>query len=377
MVGGEFWAEDDHTYENRAAASCAHIYGKKKVSAESFTSVGHPFSYSPAALKSVGDKAFCEGINDTVLHVCISQPDEVRAPGLDAWFGVEFNRKNTWFAHLDLFTDYLKRCNFLLQQGTHVADIAYYIGEDAPKQTGICEPAPPAGFDYDYINSDVILNRLRVGADGELLLPDGKSYRVLVLPPQDTMRPEVLRKIIALARDGATILGTPPVRSPSLKNYPNADKEVEKLTREFFGKGGLLTPPAALSATGAPRNFCAALGLVPDFQWDDPKTPLLYTHRKLTGNAAAITNGATGGGNVCDIYFVSNRSDKTVRVAPAFRVAGARPELWDAVTGERRPAPAFARNTVAGTTTVPLELPPNGSIFVVFVREKSLSASVP
>lgn len=37
---------------------------------------------------------------------------------MNAWFGTEFNRNNTWFSHIDLFTDYLKRVNYMLQQGS-------------------------------------------------------------------------------------------------------------------------------------------------------------------------------------------------------------------------------------------------------------------
>ena len=142
-VGGEFWSEGDlGNIENRAASSCAHIYGKQKVSAESFTCGGRAYSRHPATMKQRGDRFFTEGINNTLLHVYIEQPDE-RVPGLNAGFSNEFNRHNTWFEYMPLFIQYLKRTNFMLQQGNYVADVAYFIGEDAPKMTGICEPALP------------------------------------------------------------------------------------------------------------------------------------------------------------------------------------------------------------------------------------------
>lgn len=64
---------------------------------------------------------------------------------MNAWFGTEFNRNNTWFSHIDLFTDYLKRVNYMLQQGLNVADVAYFIGEDAPKMTGVTDRRCPEG----------------------------------------------------------------------------------------------------------------------------------------------------------------------------------------------------------------------------------------
>ena len=93
-------------------------------------------------MKQRSDRFFAEGINNTLLHVYISQPDD-REPGINAWFSNEFNRHNTWFSQMDVFTAYLKRVNFMLQQGLNVADAAYFIGEDAPKMTGVTDPALP------------------------------------------------------------------------------------------------------------------------------------------------------------------------------------------------------------------------------------------
>jgi hypothetical protein len=126
-IGGEFWHQGLGAIENRAAASCAHIYGKKRVWAESFTG-GEKFHSHPGKLKKRGDWAFTEGVNSSLLHVYIQQYDNDSYPGVDAWFGVEFNRKNTWFPHFDLFSQYLRRCNYLLQQGQPIADVAYFIG---------------------------------------------------------------------------------------------------------------------------------------------------------------------------------------------------------------------------------------------------------
>ena len=81
-------------------------------------------------------------------------------------------------------------------------------------------PAPPAGYDHDFINADVLLNRMSVADDGRLVLPDGMSYRVLVLPESSRMRPELLEKLQELVFGGATILGPKPVESPSLSGQP-------------------------------------------------------------------------------------------------------------------------------------------------------------
>jgi hypothetical protein len=234
-IGGEFWSEGDlGDIENRAASSSAHIYGKIKVSAESFTAAGAPFGRYPAMFKKRGDRFFTEGINNTLLHVYIQQPEVHAAPGLTAWFGVEFNRLNTWFFDMDVLLKYLKRCNMMLQQGQYVADVAYFIGEDAPKMIGVTDPALPTGYSFDYINGEVIKQKLAV-KNGKLTLPNGISYSILVLPKLETMRPELLGKIKQLVQQGAVVLGPRPLRSPSLQGYPSSDKSVQDMAAELWG----------------------------------------------------------------------------------------------------------------------------------------------
>ena len=206
-IAGEFWSEGDlGNIENRAASSCAHTYGKRLVWSESNTCGFRPYGRSPADLKSRTDRFFAEGVNATLLHLYTHQPDD-RKPGLNAWFGNEFNRNNTWFDKMDVFTGYLKRCGYLLRQGLNVADIAYFIGEDAPKMTGLAEPAPPQGRQFDYINAEVLKETATVDGEGRLTLPHGTKYEVLVLPPLETMRPEMAECIERLVNAGALVLG--------------------------------------------------------------------------------------------------------------------------------------------------------------------------
>ena len=63
------------------------------------------------------------------------------------------------------------------------------------------------------------------------------SYRLLVLPQVETMTPALLRKIKELVEAGATVVGPPPVKSPSLADYPKCDAEVRQLARELWGSG--------------------------------------------------------------------------------------------------------------------------------------------
>ena len=363
-IGGEFWSEGElGNIENRAASSAAHIYGKNKVSAESFTAGGKSYARYPALMKQRGDRFFTEGINNTLLHVFIQQPDDQLLPGINADFGNEFNRHNTWYSYTDLFVKYLKRANLMLQQGLYTADVAYFIGEDAPKMTGVTDPVMPAGYAFDYINGEVLRDRVQV-KDGKLVLPDGMSYSILVLPKLETMRPELLRKLETLVQQGATILGPAPIRSPSLQHYPAADEEVQKIAGRMwaasdgsgpevrtYGKGRVITGMAMQQALDLLR-------IKPDFHVGNrgvgKQDSLLYIHRRTNTN---------------DIYFVSNQSSVQVNVDAQFRVSGRKPQLWDPVTGKIRPLPQYAfKNSL---TSLPLTLEPLESVFVVFGDEST------
>ena len=351
-VGGEFWGEGSlGDIENRAASSCAHIYGKRKVSAESYTSAGNDFGRYPAMVKPRGDRFFSEGINNTLLHVYISQPGD-ELPGMNAWFGTEFNRNNTWFSHIDLFTDYLKRVNYMLQQGLNVADVAYFIGEDAPKMTGVTDPALPRGYQYDYINGEVLLERATV-KDGLWTLPHGTQYWILMLPKLETMRPELLAKLQALVREGGVLLGPAPQRSPSLEGYPDADARVRRMAAELWGGVDGKAVKAARYGKGAVldgmsmKEALAYVQCLPDCEVG-ADVPVLFGHRDA--------------GDV-QIYFLTNQSDARIAFPCTLRVTGSVPEAWDAVTGAIRPLPEFEDD--GRRTTLPMVLEPNQSLFVV------------
>lgn len=347
-VAGEFWSEGSlGDIENRAASSCAHIYGKRKVWAESCTAGGPNFSRYPAVMKQRTDRFFCEGINATLLHLFIQQPDDVTLPGVSAPFGNDFQRKNTWFSQMDLFTDYLRRCNMMLQQGSYVADVAYFIGEDAPKMTGECVPALPRGYSFDYVNAEVLHSAWV--SDGRLCLAGGMTYRTLVLPNQQTMRPEVLADIARLTREGLTIVGPKPTASPSMQDFPQADKQVQTLASQMWstgqwGKGRIFPAGTEL------QTVLDGMGIKPDC-FVEPAKPFAFIHRRMPGK---------------EIYFVSNQSDQPQDVQPQFRVTGMKAEIWNPVTAERMRLDVQDNGSLS---TANLHLEGNESAFVVFSNE--------
>jgi len=362
---GEFWYGTDimsqfNHFANviRTEASAAHIYGRPIVQAESFTAWTHWQEY-PYALKPVGDEAFVAGLNRVVFHQYTLQPRLNMKPGWQYGAGTHFDRNITWWEQARAFFQYLARCQYLLQQGRFVADALYFYGEGVTKFVPSREyvrPSLPQGYDFDAINSDVLLHSLSA-RNGHLVLPGGMSYRVLALPEDRVMSPQVLSKIRELAAAGALVVGPKPQQVPGLRGYPHSDAELTQLADEVWGDcDGQQVKERKLGkgriVCGKPMHeVLSGEGIVPDFEYrgSDSATSLDFIHR---------TTGAS------EIYFVINRQERAEHVECTFRISGKRPELWDPVTGKTRAAVAFRQ--ARGRVTLPLELAPHGSLFVVF-----------
>ncbi len=376
---GEFWTllpgqprSAEHPGDTREAASAAHIYGKTLAAAESFTSF--PFipawGQSPAYLKPQGDWYLANGINRVVFHTSDAQPfvDDAHKPGMTLGpFGQHYTRNITWAEQAVVWNTYLARCSYLLQQGLFVGDLAYFYGEGAPVTVPFWKkmsPAAPDGYDYDWVNADVILNRMKV-KDGRIVLPDGMSYRVLVLPDDvDRLTLPVLKKIRDLVAEGATVSGPRPGASPSLTGYPASDAEARAVANEVWG------PADGRSVTEHPygkgmvywgkslQDVLTAQKTPPDFRYTRPQldTNLVWIHRRTVD---------------AEIYFVANQNNRPEDVLAAFRVEGREAELWHPDTGSLESA---EYKIDGGATTVPLHFGPSGSVFVVF-RKAAASPS--
>lgn len=354
-VGGEFWVDPPYgEIENRLATSCSHIYGKALTSSESSTSAGPAYQRTPNDLKPRMDRYFTYGINNTVLHLYIQQPDEERLPGSNAWFGTEFDRNNIWFKDMDLYTTYIKRCNYMMRQGWYQADVAYFIGEDAPRMVGIMEPWIPAGYQFEHINAEVIINDLDV-KDGMLVLPHGMTFKALVLPKKlKTMRPELLEKIEYLVREGATVVGPAPRRSPSLEHGADADRRVRELAAKVWGDvDGVYVKQ---------RRY--GKGMVIDgMEFDEIFGMTGYLPDCKVPTGLNIYQGHQKDGDM-DIYILSNQEGRDVTMDVEFRVTGRQPELWEPLTGDIRLLPAFTPGPKS--TVVPMKLHKGECVFVVF-----------
>ncbi|MCX7005743.1 MAG: glycosyl hydrolase [Kiritimatiellaeota bacterium] len=244
----EFWSWTKFGAANSCTemSSAAHVYGKKILGAEAFTATDkEKWQGHPANIKDLGDWAFCEGINRFVFHRYAAQPWLNCAPGISMGpWGLHYERTQTWWEQSKAWHAYLARCQYLLQQGLFVADLCFMEPEGSP--LGFRSPVKGShdrpGYNFDGCPTDVVLTRMSV-KDGRLVLPDGMSYRMLVLPQVEVMSPQLLGKIKALVTAGATVVGAPPVKAPGLVNFPQSDDAVKKLVAELWGDGAAPAEP--------------------------------------------------------------------------------------------------------------------------------------
>jgi len=358
---GEFWVGDGEHPSCKLAASVAHTYGRKLVGAEAFTANPSRAGWRshPYTLKAVGDFVYCNGINRFIVHRYAHQPWLDRFPGMTmGQWGTHFERTNTWWHPGQAWVRYLTRCQYLLQQGLAVADVCYFAGEAAPNNAPHHPDLKAGGYDYDACNADVLLNRMTV-KDGRVVLPEGMSYRLLVLPETPFMTPGLLAKLRDLVQQGATVIGPRPAKSPSLADLPDGDAAVQKLADEVWADcDGLAVKEHALGSGRviwgqSPEEVLAALNVKPDceFAGAGVKPKMAWIHRVVDG---------------ADLYFVSNQKPRSAEVECTFRVSGKVPELWRADTGCMEVAPVWSERD--GRITVPIHFEPAGSVFVVFRR---------
>ena len=350
----------------RTAAASAHLRGLPFVAAETMTSSRFPWAHSPADLRRVVDTAFVHGVNRIVIHTSPHQPVDEKQPGLSLrHIGQFFSRHESWADMAKPWIDYIARTSFMLQQGRFVADVAYFLGEEAPAGPQAMDgyfADVPLQNGYDLVNASAITEGLKVDR-GELVSPGGARYKVLYLAgTSERMTLPVLRRIAQLAESGATIVGAAPQSSPSLADDP---KEFAVIARRLWsgkpvtrvGTGSVIAGrdlEAALQQSGVAADFYAT-EMTGGARLDGPGID--FVHRKLDDG---------------DAYFLRNPANAPARVEARFRVSGMIPEMWKADTGEILPVSYRTENA---RTVVPLNFAPEESYFIVF-RHHSEAPSV-
>jgi len=387
VIMAEFWSKryGYHTsYAVLQATSISHISGKPIVGAEVFTSnMKENWQEYPWSMKDQSDWALALGVNRFVYHTFAHKPlGEEHRPGMTmGQYGVHWDRGQTWWPMVDAYHKYISRSSHMMQQGQAVSDILYLTPEGAPMVF-----TPPAdaleenaaipdkkGYGFDGCSPKMLIERADV-KNGKIVFPGASSYEILVLPNIKTMTPELLGKISSLVEKGATMVGAPPLKSPSLTDFPNCDVQVKNMAEKLWGSlqipgkqsnrqygEGTIFWGGNLSSTGTD-------GLYPAYANTIELLNQMNIHADFISANNCIRFGHRRTADI-DLYFIANRSKEMQKTSCTFRASG-EPELWSGVDGSSRKLQQY--HTVDGITSIDLEFFPYESYFIVFNRNKAV-----
>ncbi len=364
IVMSEFWSPSPHRpkpnnrFFLKQASSAAHIYGKKIVGAESFTTIGpHWNDELWHDQKSSFDHEIAAGLNRMYFHTFTASPPDMGLPGQEYFAGTHVNPQVTWWQQSGAFIDYMHRTQAIVQEGKFVADVLYYYGDHVPNVFPLKHSDPAGvmpGFDYDVTDETIFL-QLKM-EKGKVVVPGGVKYRVLVLPSHKVLSLAVLEKLEELVQEGATVLGYKPESAVSLVGGIQEQKQFQKLANKIWGKeaneeGEKKYGKGVVAWGVSAREYLLSKNIPTDFNVTDNenKTDFDYIHYTIDES---------------DVYFVTNQTAERQKIECQFRVSEKQPELWDARNGEISEAKAFTQKN--DLTNVPLTLEPYGAILVVF-----------
>ena len=347
---GEFWLGKPNKHK-RAAVSSGHIYGKNVISAEAFTSTKLNWGFHPALAKEKGDYEWTNGINEYMFHRFAHQSNTHVKPGMSMSFvGSHIDRTQTWWDNAGPeWFQYLARGSYMLRQGNPVLDVLVFVGDRAPSHVvhaNQMRPKLPAAYKYDCVNSDVIVNRLKV-ENGKLKLPNGITYNALSLQRHDIINIETLRGIHKLSQQGALIVGTKPNKLGGYNITDAMEAEFKVLVDAIWSSKKTYSDlewEEIFEANNIQKDVIVQGQ--PDFN---------YYHRRTENE---------------DIYFIYNHNQTEAELLNcSFLVDGKVPELWNAQTGEITKLVEYTSEN--GRINIAIQMHPQESVFVVFKDEKS------
>ncbi len=324
MPMGEFWMNREIT-QVASPISAAHIYGRNVISAESFTSTPEiNWKGNPAMAKISGDKAWTLGINEFMFHRFAHQANTHVEPGMtmNRW-GFHMDRTQTWWYNAGAaWFNYVGRGSYLLRQGIPVSDLLVFVGDGAPNAVvnkKDFNPALPNSIHYDNVNSDVLINRIKV-ENKKLVLPEGTSYKALVVKNSNQITLKTLKRINEFSEQGIAIIGDKPV---SLLGYLHSKADVDEFNQ-------LVSKVWSRNNTYSGYNWDAIL----------PKTAIKNDFEIAGRNDIDFMHRKTGDD---DIYFSYNPDSVARTFKIKINIVGKTPEIWNPMDGSVKKVLNFKR----------------------------------
>lgn len=314
---GEYWLNSpthDKPNDMLDAISGAHIYGKNIVQAEGFTEVRGVWNETPAMLKPMLDRNLALGMNKLFFHVSAHNPWMDRKPGMTLdGIGLFFQRDNTWYPEARGLVDYINQCQYFLQQGRPVVDIAVFTGEEMPSRSLTPDklvPMLPGVFGADRVASEqkrmanvgLPMEESPVGVTHSANILDLKDWcNALHGYKYDSMNKDALLHL-AHAQDGVIRMqqdGKPLAHSPQYRilvvPQKNLSAEIKAKIEELRQAGVVV-----IDRPYTEKDF-SQYGIAPDVVLSENMD---YAHRQTED---------------ADIYFLTNQENKERNVVPVFR----------------------------------------------------------
>ncbi len=365
----EFWSATDDkrnvTYypgtgvELNMPSFAAIGYEKPVMASEAYTGYAH-YSETPWGLKPFGDKAFCSGISQIILHSNVHQPND-KKPGMTlGQFGAHFNRNNTDWKFISGWFDYQSRIQDIIQQGVASDDVLYYLGDQLPQFLSYNESnSLPFGYMFNSCNFDILKNRIKV-TDGKLVLNGNTIYSMLSLPPTECMNFETLERIGQLVNEGVVLYAPKPNRMLSVSDIKTNANAFDELAARIWGNidGKSVTSHKYGDGKvywGAPvSDVLKTEKILPDIKTSrNDGMNILFIHKKMKGT---------------DVYFVMNQQNSEISREMSFRVTGKTPAIWDPEYGNIVKPAVYTMDD--NYTTLPVTFKPYQSLFFVFNNTK-------
>ncbi len=337
-------------------ASLSGLYNKPVLASEAFTaSCRH--SETPADLKLYGDRAYCSGINQMILHSYVHQPNDQK-PGMTLYaFGSHFNRNTPWWKYSVGWLDYQARIQYVLQKGIIQADVLYYVGDEWPQDLNTdLDNKLPKGIHANPCNFDLL--QKAVVKDGKISFPTGAAFSLLALPNISYINYSTLTEIERLVRDGAVVYGQKPQNLLSLKDKTENRENFEDLTSKLWNgyenrKDGKNRYGKGLVWWGALTNgIFRNLNIEPAFSTALPDSLEVLSIHKTTGGE--------------DVFFIVNQHNQPLNFECIFSVGDKVPEIWDPMTGECKSQFIYTQSN--GKIRIPVRFQADESLFFVFKK---------
>lgn len=341
------------------------------------SSVSHVIG-SPRTMSETSDHSQRSRGGSTTLREIIGTANLQYALGVNlitsyyGHFWKEIGTSAFWSNNVDLpgaaeeykkYCECVARLSYVLTGGRHVCNVGVYypiwgvlsnftptgvsIYEQHPDETvrmiadeftKICQLLVRNQIDFDILDDRAILD-CKI-EDARLKIND-ESYKVIILPPTDTIGVKTLKKLKDFIAGGGKVVSVGLMPKFGVGTKEN-DAEVEKLAKEIFNSKGEFLP----GSNGLLEHLKKLE--INDFSLEVKNPCILYKH---------ICKGSQ------HIYFITNITASPQEIEAIFSVRG-KPSVWHPETGEIKEAKF---KEAVGRIKMELKLKDYEGVFVIIL----------